>query len=187
VISSKEEMADSEHNLYGEGPSHPLLHNHSSSNNGNLRSFHKRLGKAEREKDLGRCLTICCEVLKISPDSSEFLVKKASYLVEANRYYEANEILGKVLKDNPQNAEALATLGLIFYNQGNLQKCVEVFGNALQIDENLSKTKLLRHKALRLIKIFQQSKFEERVSFDQQIFPRINFSNLSSKHQLAQR
>jgi tetratricopeptide (TPR) repeat protein len=72
---------------------------------------------------------------------------------------EANELLCELFKENPQNAEAISILGLIFYHQRNLKKSVEVFNNALQIDPNLNDAKVAKENALKFMAVLSKSKF----------------------------
>lgn len=121
------------------------------------------IADASRENNFEACLGYSDEGLRLSPGSKEFLLMKAKFLVLMHQSDKANELLSEILKLDTQNAEAIATLGLIFYHQGNLNKSIEVFNNALEIDSSLTETKILRDKAMRITRIMQNSESVQRL------------------------
>lgn len=153
-------MADrevSESPQYGEGPSRlfPDSPQSAALNDDYFREIRKRIREAEQRNDFGAWLALCSEAIKMEPiEVAEFMIEKAICLVRLGRNDEANEILARILVDNPNNAAALEGLGFIFYHQGNLKKSIEVFTSALDIDGKLKTARDLRKKAMKLIDIF---------------------------------
>lgn len=123
------------------------------------------IADASREHNYEACLGYCDEGLRLSPGSKEFLLMKAKFLVLTHQSDKANALLSEILKLDAQNAEAIATLGLIFYHQGSLNKSIEVFNNALEIDSSLTETKILRDKAMRITRVIQNSEYRIKVWF----------------------
>lgn len=115
---------------------------------------------ADKLKKFEDCLEYCEQALRITPGLEYFLLLKAHYLVLTQKPEEANVILSEVLKREPQNAAAIATLAFIFYHQGNLRKSIEVFNNALQINPRMPEAKRFRDNAQRLLKVLQSSEFQ---------------------------
>lgn len=147
--------------LYGESSSNvissqPQPHNQIEETISRLR---ERIKMAEKLNKFEDCLQFTEEGLKITANSMDFVILKAKFLVLLNRSDEASKIISEIIKNNPQNAECIGILGLIFYYQGNLKKAVEVFTDALKIDSTLIYTKTLRDKAVKISRILQESKW----------------------------
>lgn len=123
-----------------------------------IKMIRENIKKTENLNAFETCLDYCEEALRLSPASLEFKITKAKFLVLTHQSDAANELLCEVFKSEPQNAEAIAVLGLNFYHQGNLEKSIEVFSNALEMNPKMMETKMMRDKAQRLMKILQTSK-----------------------------
>lgn len=128
-----------------------------SSSHDPIATIRESIKDASRVNNFEACLDYCSEALRIKPDSKEFLMTKAMYMVLTHQSDRANEILSEMLKFDAQNAEAISILGLIFYHQGNIKKSIEVFDNALEINPSLNETKVMRDKATKIIKTLQNS------------------------------
>lgn len=146
----------------GAGPSTSYQ---ASSSHDPIATIRENIKDASRVNNFAACLDYCSEALRISPDSKEFLMTKAMYLVLTHQSDRANEILGETLKFDAQNAEAISILGLIFYHQGNIKKSIEVFSNALEINPGLKETRVMRDKATKIIKIMQNSESSSKSDF----------------------
>ena len=65
------------------------------------------------------------------------LIKKAILLTQAGKIDEAKEIYGKLLNDNPDNADLLSVVGLFYVNIGDFEKASEILKKACDIKETL--------------------------------------------------
>jgi tetratricopeptide (TPR) repeat protein len=74
-----------------------------------------RLGASFRTDEPGRSLEFYRRAATLEPNSSEYAVGYASALVQARRFLEAVQILGKALRTNPQNYTAHANLATALY------------------------------------------------------------------------
>ena len=154
------EASSSSSSNYEENPSSRLFNNSAQSFTllVDIREIREKINDAESVKNFAACLSLCSQAIKIHPEVISFAALKAKYLVLTYQSDEANAILARILKHDSQNAEAISTLGFVFYHQANFKKSVEVFGNALQIDKSLHDTVILRNKAERFLQILEQSK-----------------------------
>lgn len=95
----------------------------------------------------------------------DIAIKTVNSMIEINQSTEncllATESLSKVIEREPKNAEAISTLGLIFYYQGNFQKSIELFDVSLAIKPELRHIIQKRKNASKFKKIFDQRKFRE--------------------------
>lgn len=146
---------------YGEGPSNLVSYpaqSNTLSVDESLDKVVQKINEAENAEDFGACLSLCSQAIKIHPKVISFAVLKAKFLVLTYQPDEANAILQEILRDDSQNGEAISNLGLVFYYQGNLKKSVEVFSDALQINNQMIATATLRKKAMMFLQIMGQSK-----------------------------
>ena len=65
------------------------------------------------------------------------LIKKAILLTQAGKIDEAKDIYGKLLEDNPDNADLLSVVGLFYVNIGDFEKASEILKKACDIKETL--------------------------------------------------
>lgn len=93
------------------------------------------------------------------------LMKEINSMIQINQsrenYRRANESLSKVIEKDPKNADAISTLGLIFYYKENFQKSIELFDVSLAIKPKAQHTVEHRKNASEFKKIFGQRKFRE--------------------------
>lgn len=123
--------------------------------------FKIKLKEAELKGNYSDCLALCSAALcsvKKSSEAIELVLLKAKFLVLTKQTDEASDILSEIIKNDPENAEAISTLGLIFYHQGSLKKSIEVFESALKINKHLSETLYLERNARQLLKIIDKCK-----------------------------
>lgn len=135
-----------------------LSHSFTLSVDESIEKVFRKITDAEAAKNFDACLILCSQAMKMYPENIQIALLKAKFLVLTSQLEAANTILHDILINNTQNAEAIATLGLVFYHQGNLKKSVEVFSNALQISKQLHETAILRKNAKRFLQIIEQSK-----------------------------
>lgn len=93
------------------------------------------------------------------------LLREVKSMIQINQSIEnclkANKSLSKVIEKDPKNADAISTLGLIFYYHGKFQKSIELFDLSLAIKPKTQHTIEHRKNASEFKKICDQRKFRE--------------------------
>ena len=96
-----------------------------------------RLGASFRTDDPGRSLEFYRRAATLEPNSSEYAVGYASALVQARRFLEAVQILGKALRTNPQNYTAHANLATALYELKSYAGAVSEYNWLLGVKPDL--------------------------------------------------
>jgi len=87
-----------------------------------------RLAKSYRAKGYTKAfLKILDEVLTIAPTDEHALLMKSNYLISQGVLGEAETLLSTVLKNNPNNAEALNYLAQIHNSRGDTEAADELY------------------------------------------------------------
>lgn len=119
-------------------------------------SFEDYRQKIEAAEELGQfdeCLKLCLEALGEAPTKKELILMKAKFLALTNQFDKAAEVLNTI----PMNAETIFIHGLIFYQRGNFKKSAKHFKRAWQLDSTMSHALLMKSRAIRLIRLEQES------------------------------
>lgn len=111
--------------------------------------------------DHRRCVYHVDSALKLAPACLKFKLLKAECLVLLGRIEQASDLAVSCMKADSVNAEAVYVRGLCLYYNDNLDKGLQHFERALQLDPDNSKARLMRVKAKKL-----REKKEKGESFD---------------------
>lgn len=143
---------------YGEGPSGLCVANFETSRL--VEHLREKIRDSEEKEKFEECLGTCESAFKLLSlmHHREFEILSAKFLVLTYQSQEAIDVLNKVFKEDPQNAEAISVLGLVFYYQGNLRKTVEVCLDALMINPSLKDTQVVLNTARSTINILKAGK-----------------------------
>lgn len=158
-FSMSREVYDSEFALWASSSEQNPSGRFQDAIENNRNSIFAELIAAEKLKNYKECLELSSKALCILPNSNEFMVLKANFLVLTNRFHAAIETLREIFKENSQNAEAISVLGLVFYHQGNLKRSVEVFDSALQLNSGMDDIKGVKENARNFIEVLKKSEF----------------------------
>jgi len=72
--------------------------------------------------------------LKLFPESMPTLLKAAELQIVLKQYDQASATLQRALEQEPRNTEALYLVGLMLYEQGNLERAIQSFQTVVEID-----------------------------------------------------
>jgi len=78
------------------------------------------------------------QVLKLSPDDEDALVKLAKYYIIFFNYEDAKAYLDRALSKNSLNAHAYELYGMYYLEQGDTARAIGSFNRAVEIDDSLS-------------------------------------------------
>lgn len=133
-----------------------------------LRQQEEKANTYYGQGDYRRCVYHLDSALKISPACIKFKLLKAECLVLLGRIDQANDLAVTCMKADSVNAEAVYVRGLCLYYNDNLDKGLQHFERALQLDPDSSKARLMRVKAKQLRdkkekgnELFKTGKFED--------------------------
>lgn len=120
----------------------------------------KKIREAELSRNYEACLEVFDKAISLFPWSLPYRIQKARYLVFSYRLDEAFEILEKIVERFPSSVDAISVLGLTFFYRGNLNKSVEVFDKALDVEPFVAEARMFRAKALKLMDILHTRKLK---------------------------
>ena len=96
--------------------------------------FFENLAKVYLEmEDSGKAIELYTELLKIKPDSFDYLFNLASAYKLSGDYEKATETYKKAGEVNPNNPDTFFNLGLIYDNEGKPDEAIKCYQKSLEI------------------------------------------------------
>lgn len=81
-------------------------------------------------------LRFCNTLLQYDPTSTELLVKKGFVLLNLRDYQNATNVLEQALFINPNDSNGLIFLSLVYFNEGNFEKSLNLLDKVLSMEAN---------------------------------------------------
>lgn len=133
-----------------------------------LRDLQEKAAQCYEKDDYRTCMFHCDGLLKIGSACQRYKILKGECLALLGRFDEANDIAITMMKQNPNNSDAIFVRGLTLYYSDNLEKGIIHFERALTLDPDHKKAKLMRTKSKSLKEkkekgneMFKTGKFRE--------------------------
>lgn len=112
-----------------------------------LRDLEEKAGQCYDKNDYRTCMFHCDGMLKIGSACQRYKLLKAECMAMLGRFEEANDIAITIMKQNPNNSDAIFVRGLSLCYSDNLDKGILHFERCLTLDPDHKKAKLMRMKS----------------------------------------
>src|SRR5690606_19080199 len=117
-----------------------------------------RIGEAFRESGDQTSLQFYSKAVELAPYVPDFMNKMATELAGSGKLNEAVVLFKKLLKEQPQHAEALNNLGYTYLQMGNITLAGLNFDKALAVDPDYVQAWLNKASLLIMQKNFAEAK-----------------------------